>query len=482
MTLGTKMRRRDFIKAAALLAGSARASVGHALREGGQATVAVDVSRRIATIPADFVGLGYEISSVARPGLLNASNSVYVQLCRTLGSSGVIRVGGNTSDYASYSASGPPISSAESGPGSVVNDAVLRDLGGFLQATGWKLIWGLNLGRGTVDAAVNEAKAVIAATGTNLFAFEIGNEPDLFAHREIHRKKGYEYENYLAEYRRFRDALRKNIPGISLAGPDAAIATSWVTKFARDEGHDVKLLTHHYYREGQNATSTIEKLLHPDPKLDPILSELQAASKSCGVPYRICEVNSFSGGGKPGVSDRFASALWVLDFMYRLATAQCAGVNMETGVNQLGFISSYSPIGDDEHGHYVARPEYYGMLAFAYGAPGDFVESHLSAGSSNLTGYATLKRDERLLITLINKESGVDAKVSVSGVEAFKRGSVVRLSAASLESSTEVSFGGVAVKPHGTWKAEREEKIQSSDGRWVVNLPAASAAILTLVR
>ena len=155
---------------------------------------------------------------------------------------------------------------------------------------------------------------------------------------------------------------------------------------------------------------------------------------------------------------------------------------METGVNQLGFISSYSPIGDDEHGHYVARPEYYGMLAFAYGAPGDFVESHLSAGSSNLAAYATLKRDDRLLITLINKESGVDAKVSVSGVEAFKRGSVVRLSAASLESSTEVSFGGVAVKPHGTWKAEREEKIQSSDGRWVVNLPAASAAILTLVR
>ena len=55
---------------------------------------------------------------------------------------------------------------------------------------------------------------------------------------------------------------------------------------------------------------SIDKLLHPDPKLGPVLAELQAASKSCCVPYRICGTNSFSGRGKPGVSDTFASALW----------------------------------------------------------------------------------------------------------------------------------------------------------------------------
>jgi hypothetical protein len=45
------------------------------------------------------------------------------------------------------------------------------------------------------------------------------------------------------------------------------------------------------------------------------------------------------------VSDTFAAALWVLDFMFTLALAGCAGVNMETGVDQLGFISYYSPMG-----------------------------------------------------------------------------------------------------------------------------------------
>jgi hypothetical protein len=209
------MQRRGFIKGTALVAGVAAASFGDSFSEDLQASLILDVSRTITTIPSDFLGLGYEISSVARAGLLSAKNATYVQLCRTLGSSGIIRVGGNTSDYASYSASAQPLSSTETGPGSVVNDAVLRDLGSFLEATGWKLIWGLNLGRGTIEGAVEEAKAVLAATGPNLFAFEIGNEPDLFPHREIHRKKGHGYEDYIQEYRKFRDALRKRIPGYS---------------------------------------------------------------------------------------------------------------------------------------------------------------------------------------------------------------------------------------------------------------------------
>ncbi|HEX4782872.1 MAG TPA: hypothetical protein VH350_00940, partial [Candidatus Sulfotelmatobacter sp.] len=327
--------------------------------------VTIDPARTLAVIPPDFTGLGYEISSVAHPGLLSGQNAVYVQLVRTLGAQGVIRVGGNTADYASYSANGEPLSSPEGKAGSVVNDAVLRDLGTFLDTTGWKLIWALNLGNGTLENAIAEAKAVRAGSRGKLLAFEIGNEPDLFPRRAGHRRAGYGYEDYLREYRVWRDALRKAIPDMAFAAPDAAVATEWVTRFAADEGKDVKLLTHHYYREGQNPTSSIDKLLRPDPKLSPMLEKLKAASESCGAPYRICETNSFSGGGKPGVSDTLAAALWVLDFMFILASSGCAGVNMETGVNQRGFISSYSPIGDDEQGHYWAAPEYYGMLAFA---------------------------------------------------------------------------------------------------------------------
>jgi hypothetical protein len=481
------MNRRSFMTKVigaipATIAQSRFAGALQDVRSGPEVRVRLDLAHTVATVPADFMGLGYEISSVARQGLLTAQNAVYVQLVRTLGDCGVIRVGGNTSDYASYSATGSPLSLPESKAGSVVNNAVLRDLGAFLDATGWKLIWGLNLGSGTQKNAIEEARAVAAAAGKHLLGFEIGNEPDLFGHHGVHRQTTYGYYDYLREYRAYRDALWKAIPGISFAGPDAAGATDWVNKFASDEGKQIKLLTHHYYRDGaKNPTSTVDELLHTDPRLALMLAKLRVASEASGVPYRICETNSFYGGGKPGVSDTLAAALWVLDFMFTLASASCAGVNMETGVNQLGFISSYSPIADDENGHYHAAPEYYGMLGFAQSGAGRIVGSAMDAGDRNIKVYATQRRGNQVTLTFINKEPSYDAAIVIDrdASSAFRRGSIVRLSGPSLESKFGVTLGGRAVSPVGFWKPRRIEEV-STRPTLKIRVPAASAAIVTL--
>ncbi len=480
------MNRRTFLMRAVGLVAAAIGESGfdgtlRAAADEAEVRVTLEPARTLAVIPPDFMGLGYEISSVARPGLLSAQDSVYGQLVRTLGARGVIRVGGNTSDYSSYSATGKPISSPEGKAGSVVNDAVLQELGSFLDATGWTLIWGLNLGNGGAENAIDEAKAVTSAAKKHLLAFEIGNEPDLFPHQG-HRHAGYGYDDYIREYRTFRDALRKAIPNIAFAGPDVAGATEWVARFATDEGRDIKLLTHHYYREGQNPTSTLDKLLHTDPKLAPILAKLRAASESSGVPYRICETNSFSGGGRPGVSDTFGAALWVLDFMFILASAGCAGVNMETGVNQRGFISSYSPIGDDEQGHYWAAPEYYGMLAFAQAGGGRIIGSSIDAGNRNISVYATQPTKDRTVLTVINKEPSSDAVVVMdAGASAsYRTGSVVRLSGLRLDSKSGVTLGGASISPAGLWKRNLPEALSTSRRTLQVRVPAGSAAMVTL--
>lgn len=441
-----------------------------------------DLSHTLAVIPPDFVGLGYEISSVAREGLLSAKNSVYLQLVRTLGVHGALRVGGNTSDYASYSATGRAVSTPENQGGSVVNDAVLRDLGEFIKAAGWQLIWGLNLGSGKLGNAILEAKAVNATATTHLLAFEIGNEPDLFARHELHCQAGYTYDDYIRKYREYRDSLRKEIPNLPLAGPDAAIATDWVTHFAADEGKDVKLLTHHYYREGQNPTSTIDKLLHTDPKVAPMLAKLKAASALSGVPYRICETNSFSGGGKPGVSDTLAAALWALDFMFTVASAGCAGVNMETGVNQLGFISSYSPIADDEQGHYSPAPEYYGMLAFTQSGLGRLIETTVNSTDEAIKAYAVERSNRLIAVTVINKRPQGDATICLGNGQHIspEKASLLRLLGPSLESKSGVTLGGARVSPDGHWSPSRIEDVSLIAGRLKINVPAASAAIINL--
>jgi hypothetical protein len=439
-------------------------------------TVTVPGGPPLVTISPDFMGLGCEISSVARPGLMSSTNSIYVRLVRTLGLEGVLRVGGNTADYASYAPAKPAVSSPY---GTVVNDTALKEMGGFLQATGWKLIWALNLGSGSEAAAVAEARAVLAVAGERLLAFEIGNEPDLFSH-EKHRQPDYGYEQWLADYRRYKTVLRTQLPGIPLAGPDVAGKTDWVTRFAADEGKDTVLLTHHYYREGQNPGSTIEKLLGIDPKLQPQLRRLQLASESCGVPYRICEVNSFSGGGRPGVSDTMAAALWVLDYMFTLASNGCSGVNLETGVNQLGFISSYSPIGDELR-HYSARPEYYGMLAFSLAGRGSLLQAEVEANATQIKAYATRPKQDVLILTLINKGPAASRLRLETGSQS-REASVMRLSGRAVDAQTGITLGGAEVTSSGAWKPAKVELLPVRKGQLTVPLPEASAAIVTFLQ
>ena len=254
---GNEMNRRDFLVNSILAGGGSAALplMGQFPKreDGGTTQITVHPDQAIGSIAPDFIGLGYEISSVVRPGLLSATNEVYVQLVRNLSRQGVIRIGGNTADYASYSQNAAAVSASKA---TVVNDEALRELASFLDATGWRLIWGLDLGKGSMVEAVAEAKAVQRAAGSQLLAFEIGNEPDLFPH-EKHRPPNYGYGDWLAEYRRYKTALRAELPGIPLAGPDVAVKTDWVTRFASDEGKDIVLITHHYYREGQNPEQYI---------------------------------------------------------------------------------------------------------------------------------------------------------------------------------------------------------------------------------
>jgi hypothetical protein len=466
------MDRRAFLVNGTLAALAGRSALSQ--------TVGVTIGgvRAVPPVAKSFLGLGYEISSVARPGLLSPANHPYVQLIRTLGSHGVIRVGGNTADYATY---GPQAATVSSPYKTVVNDAVLGQLGGFLDATGWQLIWALNLGSGSVEDAIAEAGAVLHFAGQRLLAFEIGNEPDIFP-GEKHRPRGYGYDDWLAEYRRYKTALRAQFPRIPLAGPDAADKTEWVTRFAADEGKDCVLLTHHYYREGQNPGSTIQKLLGVDPKLQPQLDHLRAASQSSGVPYRICEVNSFSGGGRPGVSNTLAAALWALDYLFTLACKGCSGVNMETGVNQHNFISSYSPIGDDEQGHYEAKPEYYGLLAFTLCGQGDLLDVAVEVAPLSVPlfkAYATKRGDNTVAICLINKgttDVDLQAKLAMDG-----KASIVRLAGPALDATTGITLGGAQVTSMGIWAPAHREAVSLRQGQMKIHVPAASAAIVSVV-
>jgi hypothetical protein len=464
------MSASDGINRRALLSGLLLPVRG--LAQGNVVRVRIQPQSRLGRVPADFLGLGYEVSSVSERGLLTGSNRAYVELVRTLSPAGVIRIGGNTSDYASWTPNGPAVSSPKA---TVVDRRGIRDLGTFLRATGWRLIWGFNLGRGSVEDAVDQAEAVAASAGNNLLAFEIGNEPDLFP--GVHRPANYSYADYYTEYRRFKKAIRDKLPNAPFAGPDVIVHADWLEQFAASERADLKLLTYHYYAEGppDNPTSTIETLLKPNAILPGLLGRLEASSRASGVRYRICETNSCFGGGKPGVSDTMASALWGLDFLFTLAQFNAAGVNMETGVNHLGFLSSYTPISRDG-----ARPLYYGMLAFSLASRGDRVPLALENAGLNITAYAVHSDRGEIWLTLVNKDASREAHVRV-GCPGITKASALRLTGPSLSSKDGVLLGRSTVAKAGRWRPGRSEQIRVAGGELEIGVPAASAALVRMM-
>ncbi len=456
--------------AAPFIAGAARAQ--------GAVSVSLNPAQRLGAMPASFMGLGFEISSVAVPDLLSASNHAYVRLVRNLGHQGIIRIGGNTSDFSTYDPKGKAVSAPKS---TIVNAQNLRQLRTFLDATGWKLIWGLNLGDNKLDNAVEEARAVAEAAGDTLLALEIGNEPDLFT-RAGHRTGNYDYAAWHAEYRRYKTAVRAVLPHVPFAGPDiAGTAVDWFEGFARDEGSDIALLTAHHYIAGQaNPASTLELMLQPDKKYEVALAKFQTIAQAAHLPYRICETASYSGGGKAGASDTFAAALWVLDYLFVLASYGCSGVNMETGVNHLGWISHYTPIADDLKNHYSAAPEYYGLLAFAQIAKGERIATVCNTGGINLTAYGMQQGADKFTLALINKDLSRNASVEVAAPTGLKQAHALRLAAGSLSAMNGVTLGGKAVTADGNWSGGHSETVTINGGKARLDLPAGSAALVTL--
>lgn len=442
-----------------------------------QEVIKIEVDPKVVVNPVspDFIGLGYETSAVAQAGYFSEKNTTLVNLYRNLGPHGMIRIGGNISDHTRYIPDGPSRVNTERDT-TVISRDDLMSLAGFARATGWKVMWGLNLGTGSPKEASQEAVAVAAALGNYLQSFQIGNEVDL---QHLYAKKYKDFNAYYSDYLSYQAAIREVLPEAPFSGPDVAGNLNWLKAFANKEAGKVKLLTHHYYRTGaKKPDATLETLLGEDVAWHQTLQQLQQTSQRTQVPFRINEVNSFYGGGKAGVSDTFGSALWCLDYMFTLASYGCNGVNMETDINQHAWISHYSPIVHDSAGHCIVRPEYYGMLAFSLAGNGDLIKLTMDKTHTNLSAYATKGQKGYLWVTLINKDLSQNAKVKVALPEAYEKATAYWLKAPSVKSKDHVTLAGAEVSADGIWKPESLKKMEVKKGETHLMVPHSSAVLL----
>lgn len=441
-----------------------------------QVKIDLDPNAVVGRISPGFLGFGYETSAVAQTNYFSGRNQTLIRLYRLLGSNALIRIGGNISDHTRYEPEAESVVNPETAV-TVINRRNLENLAAFARATGWRVMWGLNLGTGSQEAAAREAAAVARILGDRLQSFQIGNEVDLRGRYEL---PYHDFDSYYSNYLAYKASILGAVPAADFSGPDVAVNLPWLRMFAQKEGRNVTLLTHHYYRTGADSPgATIENLLKLDERWQARLEQLQTISRQAGVPFRINEINSFSGGGKTGVSDTFASALWCLDYMFEAATFGSAGVNMETDINQHAWISHYSPIVHEQEGNCEARPEFYGMLAFALAGKGELLRTVLDKQAEiNLSAYAT--RDSgSLWVIVVNKDLASDADLALTVPKGYTGAEAFRLEAPSVTSTDGVTLAGAKVSPEGRWTG-LPEKILVRGRSAHLSLPHISALLLRL--
>ncbi|MBV8275600.1 MAG: hypothetical protein JO170_10145, partial [Verrucomicrobia bacterium] len=407
-------RRRFLLSCAGLLGiGTLSPKLRGADYDEQELVVDFDVPGRL--IPRDFLGLSFETQSLFSEGIFLPENRSLISLVQRLGPTGIIRIGGNSSDR-------PYLDKWLHR-----NRTHFKNLAGFLSATGWRLIYGLDLGSDKAEQAATEAEMVAELVGSKLLAFQFGNEPDLF--RSDLRRSNYNCSDYLIEWREFLKALRTRVSGGPVAGPDISYDTSWLGPFITRFGSQVVFLTCHYYSEGpaSSAEVTMERMLDSGDALRKLIDSVASYTEGSQLKVRMAEINSVFGGGKPGISDTLGAALWGVDVMFTLAQAGWLGINFHVGND-----AYYSPVGRTGIGAFEPRPLYYAMLLFAYAGRGSIVP--IRGQRKRLRAFAIRGKGNERKLVLVNKNlaQAEHVRITTTGHTA----TILHLTAPSAESKT----------------------------------------------
>ncbi len=415
------------------------------------------------TVPRDFIGLSYEVMQLEDPTFFSPANVGLVQQFRNLAPHGILRLGGNTSEFSWWQANStdtPPVRAkgikddGEPDPNTLyaVTPAAITALRGFLDATGWTCIYGLNLGYGTPATDVAEATFVSTTLGPKLLSFQLGNEVDLFW-RHLRDKATWNVDTYLQNWLTIARAVQKACPSAAFGMPDVAADVHWLPQIADrwaaipDKPH-VVALSHHYYVGGppSNPQMNIAAILRHSNTVDEAAQLANTAATRMGVKVRMTEGNTCYQAGKPGVSDVYAAALWSATYLFELMRFGYAGVNLHGGSGHATAVSVgnrfrgeelmpdptaphpkpfYTPIANEGtlagsgidgklSPTYILEPVGQGMKFAASFAGCTVLPATLTQSGDplNAVAYAARRPDGKTLIAILNKEASTPLQIT----------------------------------------------------------------------
>ena len=481
---------------------------------GRLAVVRAATSLRVSATPLSvrpiergFLGLALEYRSI--PALVGtdpqAVNPALLGLMRALSPDGrpVLRIGGQSTDRTWWPVRGiaqPRGITYSLSPSWIARARALA------AASDARLILGVGLEADQPRIDAVEAEKLLGGIGRRYVdALEIGNEPELYTvipwYRVLRgavvpwysqtgvpvfaRPPAYGPAAFADEFRRVLAVLP--------SGPVAATgATDFLAALGTDRhpGSSVGVIGAHAYGLNDCVTDRTSSLYPTVPNL---LSRAAANDDVAGISpqigrahrarmsFRVDELGSVSCNGRAGVSDTFASALWAMDALFVIAAKGVDGANLHS---YPGSVNGLFDFARGPHGPIATvHPLYYGALMFAQAAPtGARLLPIAPLPPGPMRWWATLGRDGRLRLLLINDSLRHGARLNVSLPAGFTAGSVERLTARSAYATRGVTLGGVgfgAGTATGVLPPARPQPVTAKAGRLSIGLPVASAALLT---
>lgn len=480
------------------------------------ATISVKTEPLRAQIPKGFVGLSLEVSPLGEgfhavpQGQLSASgttyqyalgradvpNKAYFQFMRNLGP-GVLRLGGGSQDNTCWDPNTAPHPDWCAAP---IKAGDLKLFSLAAQASGWRLVLGLNLKQDSAAWALREITQGITRyiKHGQILGLEIGNEPELFSGGGF-RPNGFTVSDHARSFLSYAETFRNNpvAKQYQVVGP--AYCCAW--RDPRDlnmfimsvSAKNLALVTVHAYSASTagERTVTIAQLLEPalmDRWNEQALG-LVAAAHENAIPIALAESNSVDGGGMPGVSDAFASALWGLDWMFSAAYDGFSQINFHTSYKPGG--SPYNPIvtvgWQDRLGKWRYRntpqPLYYAMYMFARNATGEHFLPVSTETRANVRTYAVSScAGCEVKVFIVNKDLTEAGTVCIHIDRKMGKGSLILFEAPHLDSTaSSVRYGGVQFDPEGRLPAPHANQVRSdANGEYRLILPNSAAAMLII--
>lgn len=436
------LRRCRFIVATVLFVTVGTTVLALGARKNGSASYSAAIvinpsARATGDLGSQYIGLSIE-SGALNSGRITADGDL-PQLLRNLGSS-VLRFGGGSSDTSFTS----------------VSQSELRGLVALAEASNWSVLYTENLGKYDAARVTTDAAAVSSALGSKMFAFACGNEPDAYSHNGL-RQRNYSMANYLDQATACLHAIRTGARHASLEGPDTAGNRHWFSMYAERERGRVSWLGQHYYpmgcaTPGDRPAALVSTLLSPGLASSEArgLRWYVAAAKAAGERLLITETNSACGGGIPGLSDAYASALWVIAYMLIGAEQGVYGMYFHSGGLD-SYCAGYTVLCQSGTSSYRAQPIYYGLVLTHLLGTGHFLPVKVSTSppnGGNVAAFAIKPQSggPRLMLENLSGRQ-LDATIN-SGVNSSSV-TVLSLTGPGPLSTSGVQIQGMSVAPDG---------------------------------